>query len=155
MRSLAEAPLTRPGVTSGSFCLCSRDPRGRARASHTALPAQSGALILGRRCLATLEAEGQQGFPGRQCRGQGLGSEGPWFQILRLSHPGRVTLDTSLPVLHCAAPREEMSGPQQILGAIHTENPLQTLAPFRLNNMREQNQLYLRVHLLSFLNRRR
>lgn len=63
MRSLAEGPLTRPGVGSGSLCLCSRDLRGRALASDNALPAQSGALILGRRCLTTLEAEGQQDFP--------------------------------------------------------------------------------------------
>jgi len=63
MRSLAEGPLTRPDVSSGSLCLCSRDLRGRALASDNALPAQRGALILGRRCLTTLEAEGQQDFP--------------------------------------------------------------------------------------------
>lgn len=49
-----------------------------------------------------------------------------------VSNPGRVTLDTSLLVLHCTAPRDEVSGPQQILGAIHTENPMQMLAPFSL-----------------------
>lgn len=59
-----------------------------------------------------------------------------------VSNPGRVTLDTSLPVLNCTAPREEVSGPQQILGVIHSENPVQTLAPFSLEQ-HEGTQLAL------------